>query len=66
MFIDTFQRIVLRNEPVRAVLDAQAEVHAADHDGDRRAVLGARQAQRRRLPGEVSRRSAPHPGASPG
>jgi len=26
VFTDTFQRIVLRNEPVRAVLDAQAEV----------------------------------------
>lgn len=26
VFFDTFQRIVLRNEPVRAVLDAQAEV----------------------------------------
>ena len=26
VFFDTFQRIVLRNEPVRATLDAQAEV----------------------------------------
>ena len=26
VFVDTFQRIVLRNEPVRATLDAQAEV----------------------------------------
>ena len=25
VFIDTFQRIVLRGEPVRAVLDAEAE-----------------------------------------
>jgi len=26
VFVDTFQRIVLRNEPIRATLDAQAEV----------------------------------------
>ena len=26
VFLDTFQRVVLRNEPIRAMLDAQAEV----------------------------------------
>ena len=48
VFFDTFQRIVLRNEPVRATLDAQAEVMRGIIDRDQGSLLGAGQAERRR------------------
>ncbi len=63
VYFDTFQRIVLRGEPCKTVLDAAGRDDARDHDRDQGAVLGAGQAERRPLPGQVDRRvtSAPPP-----
>ena len=54
VYMDTFQRIVLRNEPVkdRARRAGQDARHA--HEGDRRAVLGSGQAEPGRLRGSVT------------
>ena len=53
VYFDTFQRIVLRGEPVQRRARRRGRDDARDHDRDQGAVLGAGQAERRRLPGQV-------------
>ena len=57
VYSDTFERIILAGQDVRAVLDDQANALKVDHGGSRRSLLGARSGLRWALPGRVDQKS---------
>ena len=54
VYMDAFQRIVLRGEPIKDVLAAQAKVLDGLMQETKRALLGARQAEPGAVPGDVA------------